>query len=408
MMLRAIVICPDEEICQHLKETTASLQTISIARTLNHYPNELSLTRMVRAVGPQIVLLSVQSLDRALEAAETLEETAPGLYIVAIGRSRVPEMLETLIRSDVREFLPYPFERDTLVQTLARAREALRKKPPAIQSTDLLFAFLPSKAGVGTSTIALNTSVAASRLPDTNTLLCDFDLNSGMIHFMLKLKQSYSVVDASRRAEELDEYIWQDLVSTHQNLDVLSSGDFNPEFRVEVAQIRNLLDFARRHYKAIFVDLSGNMEHYSLDIMRESKRICLVTTPEINALHLARKKYQFLQRQDLGERVSLLLNRMESSSDFPVDQIKELVGLEPIVTFPNDYSKVQSALTVGKPAECRSPFASQCSTLAQRLLEQTYGPVETKGWVSEFLSSRFGWRRPLNPARAAVYKSKNS
>jgi pilus assembly protein CpaE len=400
MMLRAVVICPDEEICQYLKETTASLGTISIARILNHYPNQLSLTRMVRAVGPQLVLLSVQSLNQALEAAETLEETAPGLYIVAIGRSRDPEMLEALIRSDMREFLSYPFEQDRLVQILGRAHEVLVKKPPAIRSTDLLFAFLPSKAGVGTSTIALNASVAASRLPDTNTLLCDFDLNSGMIHFMLKLKDSYCVVDAARRAEELDEYIWQDLVSSHQNLDVLSSGDFNPEFRVEVAQIRNLLDFARRHYKAIFVDLSGNMEHYSLDIMRESKRICLVSTPEINSLHLARKKYHFLQRLDLGERVSLLLNRMDNSSSFPVDQIKELVGLEPIVTFPNDYNQVQSALTAGKPVECSSPFAGQCSALAQRLLEQTYGPVETKNWVAEFLSSRFSWRKPLHPARA--------
>jgi pilus assembly protein CpaE len=400
-VLRTIVICPDEEICQHLKETTASSGSISIARTLNHYPNELSLTRMVRAVGPQIVLLGVQSLDRALEAAATLEETAPGLYIVAIGRNRDPEMLEALIRSDVREFLPYPFERDTLVQTLARAREVLRKKPPAIQSTDLLFAFLPSKAGVGTSTIALNASVAASRLPDTNTLLCDFDLNSGMIHFMLKLKDSYSVVDATRRAEELDEYIWQDLVSSHQNLDVLSSGDFNPEFRVEVAQIRNLLDFARRHYKAIFVDLSGNMEHYSLDVMRESKRICLVSTPEINSLHLARKKYHFLQRQDLGERVSLLLNRMDHSSVFPADQIRELVGLEPIVMFPNDYSQVQSALTAGKPVDDSSPFASQCSTLARRLLEQADGPAKEKSWLAELLSSRVGWRKFFHPARAA-------
>ena len=46
-------------------------------------------------------------------------------------------------------------------------------------ATDI-FAFLPSKAGAGTSTIALNVSAAMSRRPDTHVMLSDFDLNSGM------------------------------------------------------------------------------------------------------------------------------------------------------------------------------------------------------------------------------------
>jgi pilus assembly protein CpaE len=305
--------------------------------------------------------------------------------------------LEALIRSEVRDFLLFPFERDRLVQMLGRAREILGKKPPSIQSTDLLFSFLPSKAGVGTSTIALNASVAVSMLPDTRTLLCDFDLNSGMIHFMLKLKHSFSVVDAAGRSEELDEYIWQDLVSTFQHMDVLSSGDFTPEFRIEAAQIRRLLDFARRHYRVICADLSGNMESYSLDIMRESKRILLVSTPEINSLHLARKKYQFLQKLDLGERVSLLLNRVDDGNGIPPTQTKDLVGLPPLMMFPNNYGEIQSALTEGKPVDPHSAFAHQCGELACWLLEKNYKPTQPRGRVLEFLSNHLPkrWKRQI-------------
>lgn len=395
-MLRAVVICPDEEVSEHLRGMTSSMEAVSIARTLSHYPNELNLTRMVRAIGPGVVFLSVQSPDRALEVVGILEETTPGLHIIAVGRSRDPNILEALIRSEVREFLPFPFERARLIQTLERAREILGKKPPAFQLTDSLFSFLPAKAGVGTSTIALNSAVAISRLlPDTRALLCDFDLNSGMIHFMLKLKHSFSVSDAAARSEELDEFIWQDLVSTHQNLDVLSSGDFNPEFRIEVAQIRQLLDFARRHYRAICVDLSGNMEYYSLDLMRESKRILLVSTPEINSLHLARKKYQFLQKQDLGERVSLLLNRVDDGAGIPPAQTKDLVGLPPVMMFPNNYDEIQTALTAGKPADPHSHFARQCGELACWLLEKNNKPTQPRGRVLEFLSNHLpgAWKK---------------
>ncbi len=394
-MLRAVIICPDEEVTEHLKETSASLGTVSVARTLNQYPNELNLTRMVRAISPGIVFLGVQSLERALEVAEILEATSPGLYVIAVGRSRDPNVLEALIRSEIQEFLPFPFERARLAQILGRAREVLGKKPPAIPSTDLLFSFLPSKAGVGTSTIALNASVAISRLPDTRALLCDFDLNSGMIHFMLKLEHDFSVIEAAERSEELDEHIWQDLVSNHQQLDVLSSGDFNPEFRIHGAQIQNLLEFARRHYRAICVDLSGNMEYYSLDIMRESKRILLVSTSEINSLHLARKKYQFLQKQDLGDRVSLLLNRVHTGTEISPTQTKDLVGLPPVILFPNDYDHVQAALTAGKPVDPHSAFARQCGELARWLLDKNYQPIQPRGRLHEFLSNHLpnGWKR---------------
>jgi len=207
-----------------------------------------------------------------------------------------------------------------------------------------------------------------------------------MIHFMLKLTHAYSVVDAARRVEELDEYIWQDLVSTHKRLELLHSGEFNPDFRVETAQVRQLLDFARRHYKAICVDLSGNMEQYSLDIMRESKRIFLVSTPEINSLHLARRKYRFLKTQDLGERVSLLLNRVENHSAISHAEIEEMVGLPAAMTLPNNYGDVQRALTAGTDVDPTLAFGRQCSELAHRLLEHNYESPTLRSGIKEYIS----------------------
>lgn len=394
-MLRAILICPDQLAGEQLEKLINGIGVVSIARFINHYPNEINLLRAVRAIGPQIVFLSVRSMERALEVAATIEANMPGLYIIALGPKRDPQILEALIRTEIRDFLKFPPDRSNLVDAIARARERLAKKPPAIKSTDLLFSFLPSKAGVGTSTIALNVGVALSKMPDTPTLLSDFDLNSGMIHFMLKLEHVHSVIDAVRRVDELDEYIWQDLVSNHQQLDVLHSGDFNPDFRVDVSQVRALLDFARRHYRAICLDLSGNMEQYSLEIMRESKRIFLVSTPEINSLHLARKKCGFLKSQDLGDRLSLVLNRVDKYPALSSDEIKELVGLPSVMTLPNDYEEVQAALTAGRPVSSQSALGKQCAELACRLVEDNYQPAAVKSGLAEFVSGHMTWTRRL-------------
>src|SRR5439155_9604106 len=131
----------------------------------------------------------------------------------------------------------------------------------------------------------------------------------------------YSVVDAAENALDLDENLWPKIVSNKDHLDVLPVGKLSPGFRIEASQIRNILNYARRHYSSIFVDLSGMMEKYSVEILHEAKRVYLVTTAELPALHLCREKLAFLRNQDLGDRVSILLNRAQRLVQILLDGI---------------------------------------------------------------------------------------
>ena len=108
------------------------------------------------------------------------------------------------------------------------------------------------------------------------------------------------------------------------------------------------MEFMRRNYTSLCFDMSGNLERYSLEIMHESKRIFLVCTPEIPSLHLAREKYLYLKQLDLGERVSVLLNRCPKRSLISPQQIEQLLGVPIYMTFPNDYQGVQRAMTAGR------------------------------------------------------------
>src|SRR5262249_47478881 len=151
-------------------------------------------------------------------------------------------------------------EQPALLEALERTANLVGQAPPAFETTDSVFAFLPAKAGSGATTIAVNTSLALSKMPNTNVLLADLDLNSGLVGFMLLLNQStYSIMDAAENALELDENLWPKLVSSKDRLDVLPVGKLSPGFRIEAAQIRHILSYARRHYTSIFVDLSGMM-----------------------------------------------------------------------------------------------------------------------------------------------------
>lgn len=369
-MLRAVIVSPDTEMASRLEELISRSSQVALIKATDRYLLGHDLERFLRANAPQVVFLSVQQLERAIEAYHTMEQVIPGIQVVAIDRGCNPSVLLDLMRVGIRELLAYPFDSAGFAAAIDRLEEILRRKPARIDICDNVFSFLPSKAGAGTSTIALNTAVALANMANNKTLLMDLDLNSGLLGFMLRLDASYTIYEAAENAGKLDEHLWPQLVNSVGQLDVLPAGRLDPQTRIDPMQIRYLIGFARRFYRAICIDLSGNMEKYSLEVMHESKRIFVVVTPEIPTLHLARQKLRLIQDLDLGSRVSVLLNRAQKRGMIPTPQIEELLGFEVCQEFPNDYRGVHEAVTNGRGVKPDSELGKGFVSLAQTLMEQ--------------------------------------
>jgi pilus assembly protein CpaE len=343
---------------------------VGLVKTADRYLQEFDLERFLRANAPQVVFLSIEHLSRAMEVLRGIEQTLPGIQVVAVDRTCDPAVLLDLMHIGVREFLAYPFDGASFMAAVARLEEVLEKRPALVDVSDNVFSFLPSKTGSGTTTLCLNVAVSLSALTDTHALLMDLDLNQGLIGFMLKLDNVYTIYDAAENAAKLDEHLWPQLVASRANLDVLPAGRLDPQTRVDPLQLRQLIAFARRFYKGICIDLSGNMEKFSLEVMQESKRIFLVCTPEIPSLHLARQKFNLLQALDLGERVVVLLNRSQKRPVISTNHIEQLLGVPVYQEFPNDYRGVHEALTAGRSVDSNSDLGRQCSQLAHAMMDK--------------------------------------
>ncbi len=385
-------------MAQRLETALGATGEISIGRALHRYPNAVDLVRTLRAHSPDVVFLSFESVDKAQEIVKFIETETAGLQFVAIHRQYDAGLLRQTMRSGVREFLADPFDSQHLLESIAQVKLQLDRHPPVHGSTHQIFAFLPSKAGAGASTLALNVSAALARLPETHVLLSDFDLNSGMIRFMLKLQNEHCVVDAVEHSLNVDEHLWPQLVTARENLDVLHAGRINPNIHIETSQIRSLIDFMRRNYQALCFDLSGNLERYSLEIMQESKRILMVCTPEIASLHQAREKLHFLRALDLQSRVSIVLNRCLKKPLFTETQVEDMLGAPVLKMFPNDYGGVMRAMAAGAYLEPKSELAKAIDQFAQELLDRRpVANAENKRKFLEFFAvgSRPQTRRRL-------------
>ena len=341
---------------------------MSVARRYDTYPDQDSLARILHKDAPQIVFISAESVSGALLVIGTLETIAPGRQIVAITRTFDPQTVLDLMRAGVRELLSLPLTASGLEQVLERIERVLLKRPAGVQWTEDLFAFLPAKGGVGGSTLALNTSAAFARRPGSKGLLADFNLGAGTLRFMLRLQNAFSVVDAARHADALEGNLWRQMISSVGPLDVIHAGGPNPDFDMQGEHLWHLLDYIRRTYQTVCIDLPGNMQRYSIDILQEAKRILLVATPDPAALNLARQKCQILRGLGLEDRVRLLINPGRTHAPPPMRQIEDIVGLPVEMTFARDAKGIQKATNAGTPVDPGSSLGKQFTEIADHLL----------------------------------------
>jgi pilus assembly protein CpaE len=382
-MLRVAIICPDQEVGAALERALLESRMAAVVLHLNRYPDAVELERLLTERTVEAVFLSYESPQRFSVVASFLEKKASGIPMVAVACSCDPNILLELMRAGVREVLTWPFDPQKLREALGRIQKILDSRTPTI---DRLYSFLPAKPGVGATTVALNTAVALSRIPDTSVLLVDFDLNSGIIGFLLKLNPRYSVIDAVEHAEHLDQDVWAKLVWPMGTLDVLPTGRLDPGLRVDPERLRMVLAFARRFYKVICVDHSGMMEKYSLELLRESARIFMVATPEVPALHLGAEKLRFLRGLDLASRVEIILNRAQPRSLLSREQIEQMLGAAIRTSIPNDYAAVHQAIMAGQPLSEDSRLGQHFQNLARSLLELPAITVTKKRRFFEYFS----------------------
>jgi pilus assembly protein CpaE len=350
--MKCIIIGPDPDLGKELEQALLSAGGVTVCRRFEEYPPVTQIPGCLRSQEIEVVFVDLARRERAIEIAKFLECEKDGVQTIAFTAAADSAGIREAMRAGIREYLVRPFEENAVLECLMHTNDLLARRSPQYSSTDEIFAFLPAKPGVGASTLAVNIASAVAEQRNERVLLADFDLGCGIVQFMLKIANDYSVLDALENSMKLEERLWADLVTPRGGLDVLHAGKINPNLRIDPGQINALVRFARRLYGTLCFDLSGHLDRPSLEVLNEAKRIFLVTTPEIPALHLAKAKLSFLRERDLDSKVQVLLNRSKARTAFNQAAVEEVLGQAAAWTFANDYVGVTNAV---REATCVVP-----------------------------------------------------
>jgi hypothetical protein len=72
-VITAAIICPDSDVRRQLLDNIGEHGGIYLLRKFEHYPYEKELVNFLRAAAPDVVFVSLESLDRATYTCAEIE-----------------------------------------------------------------------------------------------------------------------------------------------------------------------------------------------------------------------------------------------------------------------------------------------------------------------------------------------
>jgi pilus assembly protein CpaE len=309
-----------------------------------------------------LVILDFSDAPSSFPVARAMDGR-PQIASIAVKGGGTREELLQLMHVGVRDVLAN-FTARELRQAASRAANKLSCADDALGE---LFAFMPAKPGCGATTIATYATAIASQSTLDPTLLLDFDVRLGVTSFLLKAEGIHTIVDALMQTDQLDQDLWSSLVARLGNLHLLGSGPVDFSRQVTPERYAALLDFAVRRYSLVTVDLPGTMEDFETETLLRSKRIFLVCTPNIGALHVARRKASWLQDLRLTDKVTVVLNCVDRRSALSVEDIQRIIQLPVRHMVPANIADITRAVQKGAVLDASSGLGKHIARIAAEL-----------------------------------------
>jgi pilus assembly protein CpaE len=345
-----------------------------------------------------VVLVEMATLPVPLEEfARRVRETSSAPAIFVLHPEASVKHIMDAIHAGATEFLHPPLA-DALRQAFERLAAA-RQRASAASGGGLgrAFGFLSVKGGCGATTFASHTAITIARQTQRPVMLGDFDFEAGLMRFLFKSRNSYSVRDAIDNMHRMDANYWKALVSTYGNLvDVLPSPDDVAGRRAGTAQeTSHLLRFVRSTYDVSIFDFGRYFSAPALDSLPELETLYLITTMDLHSLEQTRECLFAVAARDFASRVRVLVNQVASDRGAPDPTgVESFVGAPVAGVFSSDPESLYEAWSEGHFLTTKAKLGKELHALAQSMLsqhppqqqpqpaEKAPAKAENKGWLS--------------------------
>ncbi len=326
-----------------------------------------SFLEKIERIRPDAVLIDLTRVrDSHDELIGQIKGTSAAPLVVALHGSSDPEVILSVIRAGADEYL-YPPVSANLAKALDRLAGRTRQRQNQNATAGRVLGFFSAKGGCGATTIACHAAVELARQTNQEVLLADFDMDAGMVGFLMKSKSRYSILDATANTHRLDASYWRALVSngTPRLQVIRAPGAVLQREEPKVEDIQTVTRFMRFQYDWTVIDLGRGMNPRLMSALEEVDEAFMVTTLDVPALHQVQQITRSLLDGGYNQsRIRLVLNRVPKTPDVLPSELEGLLGIPVYAMLPEDHGSIYEAYAEGQLLPANSLLGRHLAKLA--------------------------------------------
>jgi len=401
-----VTVSVGEEQIQGLIDAAESIAWVLTTADFESYISASRRPNISQQIKSSDICIAVvdfdKSLEYAVESVHYLQQIFAGkVSVVALSKSKDPELMLVAMRNGCNEFLAKSFDQEELIQLFERLAHQRATVPVRNAASGTVLSFFGAKGGVGSTTLAVHLALYLVQCHQKRTLLIDNHPELGHICVYLGLDGTrFHFHELVRNVTRLDSELLRGFTAKHASgLEVLSSPDVCGGTRtVDGESVTRLLEFLRTEYDYIVVDCSTALLESDLAVLDGSDQVYLVATPEIGAIRdLSRYVDNLTRIETTTEKMHVVINRYSSRYAVKVEQIEKAIRLPIAIRLPNSYTELVRSVNLGEPiapnrkSEFSMQFIKWAASLAGAAAPRAL-PAESKtksffGFLSKQTSS---------------------
>ena len=321
------------------------------------FPNLVRLrsdSLFTEAPNPLVVVLETPSDPLALaETIDLAQEQSGRAFVVWLAQSIEPDQYKKLVRTGAAEWITFDNCREELRDVVARLNAVAPN-----ERTAKILSFIPSKGGVGVTTLAIETAIYLSTRRKRNApkiAILDLNLQGGTVADALDVEPRFNVTEIVDRPDRLDEQLIDIFTSRHsKRLDVFASP--MSRFRSEAVKpevVFTFIDSISARYDAIFFDLPVHWSIWTDSLLLGSDAIIVCGQESVPGLRRLAATLLHIDGLAIAEnKVAAVVNAVETDLLGRVSRravIERALAQRRTFFIRRDSRNTSNALDVGRP-----------------------------------------------------------
>ncbi len=363
----------DQATLERLQGVIRELQLddeLAVANTL-----DAALRRMRSGLAPRIILLDIADLPAPIsEIGAARAAGGADLGIVALGTVNDVGLYRDLVAAGANDYLVMPPSREALTAVLDQ-------RPGGSKAADAglgqVTAFIGSRGGVGTTTVAVGCAWLLAEEYGDGTVLLDLDLHFGTVALKLDTEPGSGLCEALEQPSRIDSlFIERATVKVTENLRVLAAEtSAEQHLIVDAGAIDMLFYELRRKFTRVVVDLPRGATSVHRVVLAAASHVVVLCERSLAGLRDTIRLQSLMREQ--APQVHLWLVEAGASGQRSLigkNEFEKGVGKPFDFTISFDAKSAGLAVNTGRPLPLAAPRSPVVGELRQ-IAEQLSGPA---------------------------------